>query len=116
MRIVEKAKRQIAVLSLFGDPLGEPDALQLREKISGILQQQIRYVVLDLSEVRHINSAGLGGLISSMFSMLKAEGGLTLACPRKNVREVFRITNLDKVFTTCESVDEAVNSYQTHPA
>ena len=113
MRIVEKDNSKIAVLSLVGDPLGEQDAIQLRQKISHVLQGKIRHVILDLSAVKHINSAGLGGLIASMFSMLKAEGGLSFACPGKNVKEVFKITNLDKVFTTYETVEEALTYHRS---
>ena len=112
MRIIEKANNKIAILGLVGDPLGEPDAIQLRHKINEILQSQIKHVVLDLSGVKHINSAGLGGLIASMFTMLKAKGGITFACPGKNVKEIFRITNLDKVFTTYETVEEALKNYR----
>lgn len=115
MRIIEKARDKIAVLSLVGDPLGEQDALQLRGKISHVLQEQIKYVVLDLSGVKHINSAGLGGLIASMFSMLKAKGVLTFACPGKNVKEIFKITQLDKVFATYETVADALSNYRVNP-
>src|SRR5437764_5159530 len=111
MRIVEKSNNKVAILSLFGDPLGEQDAMQLRQIINQVIQDQIKHVVLDLEGVKHINSAGLGGLIASMFSILKASGALTFACPGKNVKEVFRITNLDKVFKTFETVDDAVSNH-----
>ena len=111
MRIVEKENNKIAILSLVGDPLGEQDATQLRQKINNVLQDRIKHVILDLTDVKHINSAGLGGLIASMFSMLKADGGLTFACPGKNVKEVFKITNLDRVFTTYETIEEALKNH-----
>jgi anti-sigma B factor antagonist len=111
MRIVHTADKKIAILSLVGDPLGEPDAILLRKKISEISQDDIRHVIIDLEKVKHINSAGLGGLISAMFTMVKINGSLTFASAGTNVKEVFRITNLNKVFTLYESVDEALKKH-----
>jgi anti-sigma B factor antagonist len=109
MKIVRKADKQIAVLSLVGDPLGETDAQLLRKNVRDILDDEIHHVVIDLTEVRHINSAGLGGLIAAMCSMLRVGGSAFYASPGVNVRETFRITHLDKIFNTYETVEQAIN-------
>ena len=111
MKIVEKENNRIAIVGLVGDPLGEPDAMALRKKIAEISQDNIRHVIIDLGQVKHINSAGLGGLISAMFTMVKANGSLTFAAAGANVKDVFRITNLSKVFTLYDSVDEAIKNH-----
>jgi anti-sigma B factor antagonist len=111
MRIVQKEDKKIAILSLVGDPLGEPDATLLRKKIAEITADHIRHVIIDLEKVRHINSAGLGGLIASLFTMLRLNGGLAFSSAGINVKEVFRITRLNKVFTIYDSVDEALKHF-----
>lgn len=112
MRIVKKADQQIVVLSLVGDPLGEPDAQLLRKNIYGVVNDKIRHVIIDLTAVKHINSAGLGGLIAAMFTMLKSGGDLSFTSAGTHVRESFRITKLDKVFTIYESVEDALTNYR----
>ena len=112
MRIVQTAKHKIAILSLVGDPLCEPDAMLLRNKIHDILDGKIKHVILDLSGVKHINSTGLGGLVSALVTMLRAGGDLTLASTGVNVRKVLKITKLAAVFTTYENVDEALKNYR----
>jgi anti-sigma B factor antagonist len=111
MKIVRHAETNIAVLSLVGDPLGEPDAQLLRKTIGTLVEEKIGHVIIDLRQVKHINSAGLGGLISSMFTMLRAGGGLSFAAPGFHVQETFRITNLDKIFNTYPSVEEALKNF-----
>jgi anti-sigma B factor antagonist len=111
MKIVRNAETNIAVLSLVGDPLGEPDAQLLRQNISHLVEDKIGHVIIDLKQVKHINSAGLGGLISAMFTMLRAGGGLSFAAPGLHVQETFRITNLDKIFNTYPSVEEALKHF-----
>ena len=111
LKIVKNADRKIAILSLVGDPLGEPDAILLRKNIYGVVEGKIRHVIIDLSAVKHINSAGLGGLISAMFTMLKCGGDLSFSGAGTHVSETFRITNLDKVFNLHASVEEALKHY-----
>ncbi len=109
MKIVTKADKRIAILSLFGDPLGENDAQQLRTKVRTIVDEKIKHIVIDLAGVKHINSAGLGGLIAAMCSMLRAGGSAFYASAGTNVRETFRITHLDHIFNTYDSVEQAIN-------
>ncbi len=112
LRIVEHGDRKIAILQLIGDPLGEEDAVMLRKKIHEIGQEQIRHVIIDMSNVRHINSAGLGGLIAAMFTVLKAKGDLRVAAVGKNVEKIFKMTHLDQVFVTDDSVEAALKNYR----
>jgi anti-anti-sigma factor len=112
MRIVEEGSRKIAVLKLIGDPLGEHDAKTLRRKIHDLSEDEIRHVIFDMSGVKHINSAGLGGLISAMFTMLKAKGEVRFACIGDNVDHIFKMTHLDEIFISDPTVESALKNYQ----
>jgi len=112
LRIVEEGNRKIAILKLIGDPLGEPDAKILYNKIHGLEKDAIRHVILDMSGVKHINSAGLGGLVATMFTMLKVKGDVRFACIGSNVRKIFKITRLDQIFVTDKSVEVALKNYR----
>ena len=112
MRIVEQGNRKIAILKLIGDPLGEEDARRLRDKIYDLKKAEIRHVIFDMSSVSHINSAGLGGLIGAMFSMLKARGDVRFACIGDNVAKILKMTRLDEVFNPDKSVEEALKNYR----
>ena len=112
LRIVEEGNRKIAILKLIGDPLGEPDAKILCNKIHELEKDAIRHVILDMSCVKHINSAGLGGLVATMFTMLKANGDVRFACIGNNVRNIFNITRLNEIFVTDKSVEAALENYR----
>ena len=104
---IKEKHTEPTILSLKGDPLGEPDALLLKGKITDLVNDGVKYVVLDLQGVRHINSAGLGGLISAMITLRKAGGNVRFACPNKNVEHIFTMTKLSQVFDTHGSIEEA---------
>jgi anti-sigma B factor antagonist len=100
------------VLSLKGDPLGERDAFTLRQKVYELIENGVVHVILDLKQVKHINSAGLGGLISSMVTLRKAGGDVLIAQIGKNVESVFTITHLSEVFSTFDTVEQAQRSFK----
>jgi len=62
-------------------------------------QQAGRNIVLDLTQVDAIDAAGMGALVS-----LQAAGVyLKLMNPKRQVREILKLTNLDTIFEICES-------------
>ncbi|MEX1138135.1 MAG: STAS domain-containing protein [Bacteroidota bacterium] len=112
MNIKEKMHGDVAVVALKGNLMGEPDTTDVREKIYGLLQDDVKKVVLDLGKVKWINSSGLGALIAAMTSVKNKGGDLRLANVTEKVESVFMITQLIKVFRTYETVDRAVASFK----
>ena len=112
MTIKEKMHGDVAVVSLKGNLMGEPDTTEVREKIYSLLQDEVRKIVLDLSKVKWVNSTGLGTLISVMTSVKNKNGDLRLAHVTEKLESLFMITQLIKVFKTYESVERAVASFK----
>ncbi|HUL44621.1 MAG TPA: STAS domain-containing protein [Bacteroidota bacterium] len=100
-----------AILQLTGDPLGEQDAQSLRKKIYELIGNGVINVVLDFQAVKHINSAGLGGLISSKTTLCKAGGDLRIAAINLHVRKVLTITRLSEILEDHPTVELAVASF-----
>lgn len=63
-------------------------------------------VVLDLSQVGFIDSKGLGQLIALHKSMDEG-ASMAIAAPARQVRKVFELTKLDRVFPLAESLQSA---------
>ncbi len=112
MTIKEKMHGNIAVLSLRGNLMGEPDTDNLREKIYGLTQEEFKRIVIDMKGVRWVSSSGLGTLIASLTTVKSKGGELRLANVTDKVESLFAITQLVKVFKTYESVDRAVASFK----
>jgi anti-sigma B factor antagonist len=112
MTIKDTMHGNIAVLTLRGNLVGEPDTDNLRDKIYSLLQEDFKRIVLDLKGVRWISSSGLGTLIASLTSVKNKGGELRLANVTDKVESLFAITQLVKVFKTYESVDRAIASFK----
>ena len=113
MQIKEKIDQNVAVLSLKGDLLGEPDTTNLREKIHSLVSDNIKQTVIDLGGVNYMNSSGLGTLIAALTTVRNAGGDLRLARVEGKVQNLFVMTQLVKVFDTYETVDRALASFRT---
>ena len=111
MAIKEKIEGDIAVITLKGDLVGDPETTQLKEKVSSLISDQITKIVIDLGKVKYVNSTGLGTLISALGKARDAGGKLYLARVGDNVQNLFVITQLVKVFETFETVDRALASF-----
>ncbi len=112
MTIKEKMHGDVAVLTLKGNLTGDPETMEVRDKVYSLLQDDIKKIVLDLGKVKWINSSGLGALIAAMTSVKNKNGELRLANITEKVESIFMITQLIKVFKTYETVDRAVASYK----
>ena len=112
MQIKEKMENDVAVITLKGDLLGEPDTTTIREKIHSLVSDGVKNVVIDLGGVNYMNSSGLGTLISTLTTMRNAGGDLRLARVEGKVQNLFMMTQLVKVFDTYETVDRALVSFK----
>lgn len=66
-----------------------------------------RKLIFDMSGITHIDSTGMGRFIDTYQRLQKVGGDMKLAGATGMVREVFRVTRLDRVFRFYDSVGEA---------
>jgi anti-sigma B factor antagonist len=69
-------------------------------------------LVLDLSQVRHINSAGLRTLADVLMQAQANDGDLKLVDLNPKVKHVFQIIGFDKFFAIYETLEEATATFQ----
>jgi anti-anti-sigma factor len=67
-------------------------------------------IVLNFDNVSALSSSALGMLITLNTKVGEKHGRLALACIKGPIRDVFRITKLDKAFSIHETVGGAVSS------
>ncbi len=113
MKIKEKMEGDIAVLTLKGDLIGEPDTTNIRDKIHSLVSDEVKKVIIDMGDVNFVNSSGLGTLISALTTLKNVDGDLRLAQLGKRIQQLLIITQLVKVFDIYETVDRAVASFKS---
>ncbi len=92
---------------------GEID-LHVSPSVTASLNQMIEKkperLVVDLSEVTYIDSAGLAALIEAMQKVEGYGGKFLLAGLQETVRSIFEISRLDQVFQIFPDADAALGA------
>jgi anti-sigma B factor antagonist len=70
----------------------------LRERVIELLSEGHRDFDLNLTEMTHLDSFGLGQLVSIWTSIQNKNGSMRLAHPNARVRKLLEITRLHSVF------------------
>lgn len=96
-----------AVVRLSGE-LDAHTSGQLRSLLNELLLAGQGNLVLDLSGLSFLDSAGLAALLSAAKGTRRGGGRLLLSGPAPGVRRVMALTGIDVVLTTVDSVDEAL--------
>jgi anti-sigma B factor antagonist len=111
MEIQERTLQDVVVLDLRGKlTIGEGDEL-LKERISNLIQQGHRKLLLNLEGVPYVDSAGLGEIVRTYTTVSRQGGELKLVNLTKRITDLLAITKLLTVFETYEAEDEAVKSF-----
>jgi anti-sigma B factor antagonist len=111
LNIHEREASGVTILELDGRvTLGEGSG-QLRNKLKESLSQGKTRLVLDLSEVAYIDSAGLGTLVAGFTSAQNQGATLKLAKLTNRFSEILHITKLVTVFEVFDTVEEAIKSF-----
>ena len=67
-------------------------------------------LVVDLSKLDYISSAGAGVFIGAIGTAQENDGNIILMRPSSNVKEVFDLLGLSQIFTFKESREDAVKA------
>jgi anti-sigma B factor antagonist len=98
---------------------GEADlhvAPELRSVIMNVVDRRVASLVIDLSGVSFIDSTTLGVLLAASRRMKAAGGDLRVVIARREIRSVFELTLLDRVFAIDSTRQEALAALGSSPA
>ena len=90
--------------------MGEESA-RIRNTIRNLVRSGQKNLVLNLADVRTVDSTGIGELVNSYTHVGDQGGSLKLLHLTKRTRELLAITKLLTVFDTFENEAEAVASF-----
>jgi anti-sigma B factor antagonist len=94
------------VLSAYGE-LDLHIAPELQDRLDAAVENGASLVVLDLSRVTFIDSMALGVLLGVVNRLRQGGGNLRLVVPSPELRRIFEVSLLDRVFTLDGSREEA---------
>ncbi len=87
------------------------NANELGEALNAAIDAGRTQIVIDLSSVEYMSSAGLRELVAALKKVKRGTGDLRLASPSERVMEVLELAGLDSIFEIYPNQVEAVGSF-----
>ena len=101
----------IVIISVEEERMDAHNSGDLKEQMLQLFDEGKCSLMIDLSAVRFIDSSGLGALVSGFKNASAREGSLKLCCLQPQVRSMFELTRLHRVFEIFTNQDEALGSF-----
>ncbi len=99
------------VIAIEGDLLGAGVEPQVQKLAYQYCPKLTRHIIVDLSQINHLNSVGLS-LLLKILTRVRNEGGeMVIVRPKEKAYKILAITKLDKIFIMASSKTEALKSF-----
>jgi len=109
---IQEHTLKLAVLSPVGaiDPMTAPT---LRENLTRLLDEGTHCLIIDLSQVTFMDSAGMSVLVTALKRARTAGGNVKLVWPKSDAaKRILTLTKFDQVFTLTQTADEALAQWK----
>ncbi len=84
---------------------------QFKKTSQKLVDDGNRYFVIDASSMNFVDSMGLGAIISLLRRVQADRGEVKIASLSPDVRMIFELTRLHRVFDICASASEACKKF-----
>jgi anti-sigma B factor antagonist len=112
--IHERREGDLAILDLKGRIRISGGTLALHKSIRCLTEEGKTKILLNLEGVTHIDSTGLGELISSHVTLTNKGGQIKLVHLTERLQDIMTFTKLLTVFDVYDNEPEALASFKSH--
>lgn len=110
MEIETESFKRVDLITVTGR-IDSSNASELEDAFKGLADDGRYRLVIDLSGIEYMSSAGLRALVASLRENKKHHGDLRIANPSERMADVLNLAGLDSVFNIYEDSVSAVGSY-----
>jgi anti-sigma B factor antagonist len=111
MEIANDGIGDVAVAVVPVEELDASNAGEFKRDIAPVLEGSTK-LVLDLGRLRFVDSSGLGAFISCLRKLNAKGGDLKLCGMSKQVRALFELVRMHRIFDIYDTKQEAVRAFE----
>jgi anti-sigma B factor antagonist len=99
----------IAILKINGPLTAGPDSRKLNEAVDSLFSDGFRKVIVDMSNVEHLDSTGAGNLVLAYTKFYKEDGEVVLLQPGRRLKEFLTMSKLSSIFYIADTREDAIH-------
>ena len=111
MNLQSEKVKDVNILYVREERLDAHNSGDLKAELARLFGEKEKNILVDLKDVRFIDSSGLGALVSGFKNAISQQGSLKLAGLQPQVKSMFELTRLHRVFEIFNSFEEAMETY-----
>ncbi|BDV43543.1 anti-sigma factor antagonist [Geotalea uraniireducens] len=111
MNLNVEQKNDIMIIFVKEERLDAHNSNDLKTKMQELFENGNKHLLVDMNDVRFIDSSGLGALVSGFKNAISHQGSLKLTSLQPQVRSMFELTRLHRVFEIFGSTAEALENF-----
>ena len=111
LKMTNREVNGVSVVALDGRIVLGEESNALREKLKSLIAEGKKKIVLNMDNIKYIDSSGLGTLVAAHCSAKTKDASLRLCHLGSKFQEVLQITKLLTVFEVCDTEAAAVASF-----
>jgi anti-sigma B factor antagonist len=102
----------VAVATVPVDELDASNSAEFKRDMAPILEAHMK-LILDVSHLRFVDSSGLGAMLSCLRHLSTKSGDLKLAGMTRDVRALFELVRMHRIFDIYATREEAVSAFHS---
>jgi anti-sigma B factor antagonist len=115
MRVELEERGEHTVVRLLGMVTAGDGSRSLSEALTRAETERLGAVIVDASELRHLDSTALGVLVGSMRRLHAEAREICLVNPSPRIALLFQMTSLESLFPTHATVADAIAARHSTP-
>lgn len=106
MNIETKKNGRLICVKLLSQNIDATVSNEFKGRMNDLIQQGNNFFILNLSQVKFIDSSGLGALISILKTLTLNNGDIVLCELNGPVQSLLKITRMENIFKICPNEEE----------
>ncbi len=98
------------IISFEGNLMDKEQLVDLTNELDLYVEEGINLFVVNVAQLKHINSTGLSVLLTLLTKARNSGGELILAGIPKHLNKLLIITKLNSIFTIVDSVEDGIEA------
>jgi anti-sigma B factor antagonist len=111
MDISERKVSGITIVDVSGRLVASENPGRLKDKVSSLIFQGEKRIVLNLGSVSYVDSSGLGEMVACHGTAVRGGGEVKIANAGKKINDLLIMTKLLTVFDAHDSEEAAIKSF-----
>jgi anti-sigma B factor antagonist len=111
MNLKTEKRNNITIIFVKEERLDAHNSIELKGEMQKQFEEGTKNILVDLKDVRFIDSSGLGALVSGFKNAISHQGNLKLSSLQPQVKSMFELTRLHRVFEIFASASEAEENF-----